>query len=663
MVRRRGFDQQDNVTMKTTNDEDLSLNNQSEEEMDDEESSSDEGEEDQDADNESDSDKDDSDSVGSAQEFNIRGDVDDDDAADADGDGENQAHSESEFVDADHLDGDDKEIIAGGDTRAGETVNHTSRPTQMSSTVALVDEYEYDSSDEEDLRNTIGNIPVEWYDQYDHIGYDQLGKKIIKPKDVSDNEVDHFLSKIEDPHYWRTVKNKFTGENVILTDKDAEIARRISKGQYPDPNYNPYPEFVDFFTYSQMIHPVTNRPEHKASFIPSISEKRAISKLVSKIKREWQKPKVEGKPKASKFDFNYDIWEKESKDESRKQQDRRRKYIPAPKVRLPGHQESYNPPPEYLPPDFTADKPFKQVPSGFIPHKFANLRSVPFYNNYVKEQFERCLDLYLCPRVTKMKSQVNPEDLIPKLPRPNDLQPFPTVQSIVFKGHTDVVNSITFEPRGEFFASASDDNTVCIWETLTGRCFKKFTFDSPVCAVAWSPDEKKPLLAVATGKCIVFLTPGVCDKLATSNVDEFFKSLESVEPSDTPVSSWKFYHETDEPWNEGHRAVIEHKFDVKQLHWHYKGDYLSAVLPSGANRSVVIHQLTKKRSQLPFSKSHGQIVGALFHPNRPFFFVATKQFIRIYDLTKQELSKKLSANCKLISSMDIHPKGTFLSNN
>ena len=26
-----------------------------------------------------------------------------------------------------------------------------------------------------------------------------------------------------------------------------------------------------------------------------------------------------------------------------------RQYIPAPKVRLPGHSESYNPPPEYLP--------------------------------------------------------------------------------------------------------------------------------------------------------------------------------------------------------------------------------------------------------------------------------------------------------------------------
>jgi hypothetical protein len=42
------------------------------------------------------------------------------------------------------------------------------------------DEYAYDSSDEEDIRNTIGNIPTNWYDEYGHIGYDLEGKKIRK---------------------------------------------------------------------------------------------------------------------------------------------------------------------------------------------------------------------------------------------------------------------------------------------------------------------------------------------------------------------------------------------------------------------------------------------------------------------------------------------------
>lgn len=35
-----------------------------------------------------------------------------------------------------------------------------------------------DTSDEEHSRNTVGNIPTEWYNEYDHIGYDRDGKKV-----------------------------------------------------------------------------------------------------------------------------------------------------------------------------------------------------------------------------------------------------------------------------------------------------------------------------------------------------------------------------------------------------------------------------------------------------------------------------------------------------
>ena len=46
------------------------------------------------------------------------------------------------------------------------------------------DEYAYDSSDEEDIRNTVGNIPLNWYDDYNHLGYDWVRKS--KDKTVLD---------------------------------------------------------------------------------------------------------------------------------------------------------------------------------------------------------------------------------------------------------------------------------------------------------------------------------------------------------------------------------------------------------------------------------------------------------------------------------------------
>lgn len=35
-----------------------------------------------------------------------------------------------------------------------------------------------DTSEDEHSRNTVGRIPMEWYDEYEHIGYDLDGKKV-----------------------------------------------------------------------------------------------------------------------------------------------------------------------------------------------------------------------------------------------------------------------------------------------------------------------------------------------------------------------------------------------------------------------------------------------------------------------------------------------------
>lgn len=53
----------------------------------------------------------------------------------------------------------------------------------------------------QDIRNTVGNIPMEWYKDFPHIGYNLDGKKIYKPIRSKD-ELDDFLDKMENPDYW-----------------------------------------------------------------------------------------------------------------------------------------------------------------------------------------------------------------------------------------------------------------------------------------------------------------------------------------------------------------------------------------------------------------------------------------------------------------------------
>lgn len=133
----------------------------------------------------------------------------------------------------------------------------------------------------------------------------------------------------------------------------------------------------------------------------------------------------------------------------------------------------------------------------FLPQKFNSLREVPAYPRFIRERFERCLDLYLCPRQLKMRVsgtplvrtlsldmfthhmhsththtctltpptphsrlhvthtehdhtphthpvclpfQVHIDDpnvLLPKLPKPKDLQPFPVSEAIVSDTHME----------------------------------------------------------------------------------------------------------------------------------------------------------------------------------------------------------------------------------
>ena len=159
------------------------------------------------------------------------------------------------------------------------------------------------------------------------------------------------------------------------------------------------------------------------------------------IKTRAQREKERAENEATKY---YDVWAK-SEEKSKSQLAREKMAYPAPKLPLPGHAEryflkveislklcSYRPPPEFI---FDEEEKLKWESTepedrrcNFMPTSFPNLRTVPAYNNFLKERFERCLDLYLAPRQRKMKMNVNKEDLIPKLPSPKDLQPFPTFQ-------------------------------------------------------------------------------------------------------------------------------------------------------------------------------------------------------------------------------------------
>jgi hypothetical protein len=63
-------------------------------------------------------------------------------------------------------------------------------------------------------------------------------------------------------------------------------------------------------------------------------------------------------------------------------------------------------------------------------------------------------------------------------------------------------------------------------------------------------------------------------------------------------------------------------------------------------QSVLVHQLSRHSSQNPFRKNRGRVQRVAFHPLKPFFFVATQNAVRIYNLAKQ-VSAQLAAQLLL----------------
>lgn len=99
---------------------------------------------------------------------------------------------------------------------------------------------------------------------------------------------------------------------------------------------------MDHFTSEKQRLPLSLVPKPKSSFVPSKWEHKKVVKLVHALRMGWIKPHRQVAPKP----VFYQLWE-EGGGEERKA--KHSMHIPAPRLPLPGHAESYNPPPEYLP--------------------------------------------------------------------------------------------------------------------------------------------------------------------------------------------------------------------------------------------------------------------------------------------------------------------------
>ena len=214
------------------------------------------------------------------------------------------------------------------------------------------DEYdETDSSDEEDARYAIGNVPMKWYEDLEHAGYDLDGKQIAKAPKL--DQLDKLVEKMSNADFWKTIQDPLSGKKQVLNDEEIAIlsSLRGSKTVRTATTMDPHEPFLDIFSQDRMQTALVATNPSKKSFIPSLLDKKKVGHLVHLIKTGKYKLDREEKEKEAKKDKAfYDIWGdfEQDGDLTKSQRARIKMQIPAPRSKLPGHEESYRPPPEYI---------------------------------------------------------------------------------------------------------------------------------------------------------------------------------------------------------------------------------------------------------------------------------------------------------------------------
>ena len=327
------------------------------------------------------------------------------------------------------------------------------------------------SSDDEEAGNTIGNVPLHWYDDHDHIGYGLDGKRIGRKASLRGDGLDRYLASKDDPNFRKTVYDAKNDREVVLSDRQMDLIRNILAGGYAHPEFNDRQEFVPFFSQNVQIHPLTHAPVPKARFLPDKWERQKVLKIAQAIKEGRI---IIGEKKKDQSKELYMLW---GDDESsgwvkgKKAPPR----LAMPKMELPTHKESYNPPTEYLLDEKEREEWIAEDPEerkdDFLPSKYPSLKMVPGYKEFVSERFERCRDLYWASRKRVNRLNITPESLLPRIPDVEELRPFPTTKAIEYKGHPEGVRvrSMTVSPNGQWIVSGNDIGEVLLHEVSTGR--------------------------------------------------------------------------------------------------------------------------------------------------------------------------------------------------
>lgn len=463
--------------------------------------------------------------------------------------------------------------------------------------------------------NALGDVPTAWYRELAHVGYNLSGKRLLG-RSGSDS-LSNLLCGIDDRSSWRQLFDGSSGSSIKLSKADVLLLKRIQASGLP----------MDSFEVSwnlAMDGDGDNAPsstDPKRRFVPSQCEAKLVARLVRNLRRQTQSPSSKSQPPAN----HYDIWGSGAPDP-----DDNIKSVRVIKASVPANDFSFNPPAEYT--AFAGKLTGHKLPKHF--------RQVCSYSGFTRERFERCLDLYLCPRSTREKVQMSPDELLPNLPPPKLLKPFPEILAQKYTS-AETVKHVSANCSGDLLAVCTNSGSLLIWDVHTGKCAYQFHFGTALNSAHWHPGKSEFLLLTLDSRVILV------SSFRSISVFDIQMSLNAEVSSDGAT------------WSRVHSGcyAVHHDVEVKEVVWHKKGQYFATAF---GERGVLIHDINRMRSQAPFSKLDAPVLSLSFHPKKPLFFICSHRYVRVYNLKTQELERKFSKGMANNTCMCISPSGSML---
>ena len=98
-------------------------------------------------------------------------------------------------------------------------------------------------------------------------------------KKAFEDKISEFISKTENPDWWRVVRDELNNKDVVLTDAQLHMLDKIRQGKSAKPLGFEYFEHEDFDSNNLLP-----QMKPKRNFLPSKWERIKINKLVAGIK-------------------------------------------------------------------------------------------------------------------------------------------------------------------------------------------------------------------------------------------------------------------------------------------------------------------------------------------------------------------------------------------